>query len=164
MISFWNVMILIVYVAGLVMSRGIPRACLWLGFGLSAYILSVAYWRTSLPAPEVFAGVLDAMIFVVMFRLAYEQWEVWIMKIFLACLAINLLYSVGVNYGIGLTDAYVMTAVLEVLNILVAGTTMFVAALAETGGRSGRAFDLRRSVFGLHLPSYEKAAADRWAP
>lgn len=162
MVSIYNIIILLFYTAGITISTGNKRAVLWLGASLAAYVLSVAYWRSGAPAPEVIAGICDFAVIVGIYMYGRYRWELWVWMLLQACLAVNLVYAASEAFGLGIVTPLDATIVLEALNIAIVSTISIIAVFHRSGHKDARAFRDWRSVFGLHLPSHRKATADRW--
>lgn len=111
----YNFLVLLFWIGvGGFLALGDKRATRWLFVGASAYLVSVLYWRTGLPEPAVYSGVIDFLVIVALWRWALQRWEALLMAAFMLCLALNLIYALGMS------PSYEHTVALEVINILAA--------------------------------------------
>lgn len=141
-------------IAGAVMllSLNNPRGIGWISMITGAYFVSGWNWRSSDLSPELFAGLLDATIIILVLFLARYVWEMWVGLVALACMFVNIIYLVNNLSGAGVISHEIYSIALEALNLIALLTIGGVSAFKQKGLASGIAFHPWVSFLGIARP------------
>lgn len=151
-LSIYQVIMLALIAAALIVSWHFPRAFIWLLLIGASYLISSTWWRSDLPLPELVAGLCDAAICIGVLLMVRQQWELWVWAIFLASLGVNIVYLVN-NLTEGLLSHGIYSAILEVLNVIAIFLIGLTSAFEAAGKTDGIAFRPWRALLGFVLPA-----------
>jgi len=150
----YEVTLLISATVAAFLSRGLPRAWLWIASGALSFAVSAAWWRLGLPHHPAATLVCDAMVCFAVYSLAREEFEIWIFNLFRLSVLISLLKLFGV-----IQENWIYAAALECVNfaaLLLLGGTGILAGTANGGHTLGSWIGgLRR--LGLSLRAARRA-------
>lgn len=158
-------------VLALAFTMGNRRAWGWLAAMAASYVASTIYWRLSGPEAPFVAGMCDAAICLAVYFLAKNRWEIVVGKLYLASVAVNMVYYFGTMGLIASLSHNDYAAILEAINwlalIWIGGTTS-LQLVGKDDGVSAHSLsrNLSRLVHPLsrprrHPPFTAKAHARR---
>lgn len=119
-----------------IIARELPRALVWLAVIAASFAASSVYWRTSLPHPVVFAGVCDAIAWLVIYAGAKRKWEMRLGNVVQAMILVNIVYGVLPVYGVEVS-AFAYGVLLDVCNwaaLFLIGGTAWMQMVGAYGG------------------------------
>jgi hypothetical protein len=144
--SFFQIAMLCVIAAVALVSFRHRRGLAWLAVLAVTYLISSFNWRVGGPAPELVAGLCDAVVCVAIFFFGRYVWE---MRLWLTCLTalfVNFAYALHNLMGAGVFPHDVYASILELLMVaslsIIGGSSAFVS----TGATDGRSFHPWRPV------------------
>ena len=165
--------------AALLASWNVPRCRLWVFALAGAYIVSVAYYRLSLPFSHesawphgaFIAFAVDAAVFVLIRETHKDQWEIWgLGSIMIASATLNAIQMMGLVFGWPpMLPQATYSTILEIANvaflILIIGRGILGwIADASTSGHhlpGDRAGGLARAVTYAHEACTKKTTASQ---
>lgn len=159
--SIYNLVFAVAILSAGALSLRHKNALLWLGCITADYTVSLVYWRSGLPYPELVTGLCDAGVCLAIFFYGQLRWELWIWRLFQMSLLVNMIYLSSNITRAGLLDFEVYSTCLELINAAAITTIGGISAWHAAGQTDGRAFAPWVSVLGFVRPLYRKSKADR---
>jgi hypothetical protein len=142
-------------IVALAVTVGNVRAWGWLGTIAASYVVATIYWRLGGPEAPFVAGMCDAAICLAVYFLARNKWEIVVGKLYLASVAVNMVYYFGTMGLVASLSHNDYAAILEAINwlalIWIGGTTS-LQLVGEDDGVS--AHSLCRNLYRLMHPVF----------
>ena len=164
--SIYHLSLMIAALAAGIVSYKQPRALLWICALAASFVLSVGYLYLPKPdswiMPSAVAATCDALVCATIYIFGKQRWEtVWLYRIVLASVAVNVLYTTGATLGYPpIPPQEVYAIILEVINyvaLLLIASTGFMGQL-QRNGYSGS-----RGIVG-HLLAAHRALQQAYQP